>query len=184
MLALSDCEMNAKTFFTCVCVCVCVCMLYALVFFLWRCGRILEVSQSHPTALDTSLNEWSARHRDLCVTTHNSHNRQTFMRPAGLDPTTSPGERPQTHILDHAATRLTCLCVCVISLLNSFGKALCIFVHFVLTAWLCNDVTANLAVCGDSTAVCRADGQHANAYCVRVTNCSYSTVLCGRCLTA
>ena len=50
------------------------------------------------------LDEWSARRRDLYLTTHNTHNRQTFMPPVGFEPTISAGERPQTYALDRAAT--------------------------------------------------------------------------------
>ena len=58
-----------------------------------------------PTTLGrTPLDEWSARRRDLCLTTHNTHNRQTSMFPPGFEPTISAGERPQTHTLDRAAT--------------------------------------------------------------------------------
>ena len=52
----------------------------------------------------TPLDEWSARRRDLHLTTHNTHNRQTSMPQAGFEPTISAGERPQTYGLDRAAT--------------------------------------------------------------------------------
>ena len=45
----------------------------------------------------TPLDDWSARHRDLYLTTHNTHNRQTSMPPAGFEPTISAGERPKTY---------------------------------------------------------------------------------------
>ena len=47
---------------------------------------------------------WIARRRDLYLTTHNIHNRQTSMPPVGFEPTISAGERPQTYVLHHAAT--------------------------------------------------------------------------------
>ena len=50
------------------------------------------------------LDERSARRRDLYLTTHNTHNRQTSMPPVGFKPTISAGERPQTYALDRAAT--------------------------------------------------------------------------------
>ena len=50
------------------------------------------------------LDEWSARRRDLYLTTHNTHNRQTSMPPVGFEPTISVGERQQTYALDRAAT--------------------------------------------------------------------------------
>jgi hypothetical protein len=44
------------------------------------------------------------RHRDLYLTTHNTHNRQTSMSSAGFEPKVSAGERLQTHALDGAVT--------------------------------------------------------------------------------
>ena len=35
---------------------------------------------------------------------HTTHNRHATIPPIGLEPTTSAGERPQTYVLDHAAT--------------------------------------------------------------------------------
>ena len=52
----------------------------------------------------TPLDEWSARRRDLYLTTHNTHSRQTSMPPVGFEPTISAGERPQTYALDRAGT--------------------------------------------------------------------------------
>ena len=52
----------------------------------------------------TPLDEWSARRRDLYLTTHNTHIRQTSKPPVGFEPTISAGERPQTYALDRAAT--------------------------------------------------------------------------------
>jgi hypothetical protein len=50
------------------------------------------------------LDEWSARRRDLYLTTHNTHNRQTSMLLVGFEPTISAGEQPKTYVLDRAAT--------------------------------------------------------------------------------
>ena len=59
---------------------------------------------------------WRLRHTALVKTsdqpvpnactcpTHNSHTRQTFMSPAGFEPTISASELPHTHTLDPAAT--------------------------------------------------------------------------------
>jgi len=52
----------------------------------------------------TPLDEWSARRRDLYLTTHNIHNRQTSMPSTGFEPTISADEWPQTYALDRAAT--------------------------------------------------------------------------------
>jgi hypothetical protein len=53
-------------------------------------GRLIdEVSRSHGVRHTTlgriPLNEGSARSRDLYLTTHDIHNRQTSMPPAGFD---------------------------------------------------------------------------------------------------
>ena len=67
-------------------------------------GFFLDYNQQRTTVGRTPLDEWSARRRDLYLTTHNSHNRQTSMPPVGFEPTISAGERPQTYALDRAAT--------------------------------------------------------------------------------
>ena len=83
-------------------------------FFHWRCDptrvmassflRFLDHAQRRTAVGRTPLDEWSARRRDLCLTTHNTHNRQTSMPPVGFEPTISVGERPQIYALDVAAT--------------------------------------------------------------------------------
>ena len=83
-------------------------------FFLWRCGptrartssflRFLDHTQRRITVVRTPLDQRSARRRDLYLTTHNTHNRQTSMPPVGFEPTISGGKRPQTYALDRAAT--------------------------------------------------------------------------------
>jgi hypothetical protein len=57
----------------------------------------------HTTIIRTPLEEWSVRRRDLYLTTHNTHNRQTSMPPSGFEPTIPASERPQTHTVDRAA---------------------------------------------------------------------------------
>jgi len=90
-----------------------ICM-YIYVFFLWRCDptrvmassffRFLDHTQRRTTFGRTSLDEWSPRRRDLYLTTHDTHNRQTSIPPVGFEPTISAGERPQTYTLYRAAT--------------------------------------------------------------------------------
>ena len=41
----------------------------------------------------TPLDEWSARRRDLYLTTHDTHNRQISVPPVGFEPKISAGER-------------------------------------------------------------------------------------------
>jgi len=89
-----------------------------LFFFLWRCGptratvssflRFLDHTQRRITVDKTPLDKWSARRRDLYLTTHNTHNRQTSMPQVGFEPTISAGERPKTYTLDRAGTGTRC----------------------------------------------------------------------------
>jgi hypothetical protein len=58
----------------------------------------------HTTVGRTPLEEWPARRRDLYLTTHNTHTRQTSMPPVGFETTILVSERPQTHALDRTAT--------------------------------------------------------------------------------
>ena len=85
-----------------------------MIIFLWSCDptrvlspsilRFLDHTQQRTTVGRTPLDECSARRRDLYLTTHNNHNRQTSMLPVGFEPTIPVGERPQTYALDRAAT--------------------------------------------------------------------------------
>jgi hypothetical protein len=67
--------------------------------------RGFTVTHWHTTLGRTPLNEWSARRRDLYLTTHPTlNNRQTFMSLPGFELAFPARERPQTHALDRAAT--------------------------------------------------------------------------------
>jgi len=66
--------------------------------------RFVDHTQQHTTVGRTPLDERSARRRDVYLTTHNTHNRQTSMPPVGYELTISAGERPQTYALDRVAT--------------------------------------------------------------------------------
>ena len=66
--------------------------------------RFLDHTQRRTTVGRTPLNEWTARRRELYLTTHNIHDRQTSMPPVGFEPTISTGERPQIYTLDRAVT--------------------------------------------------------------------------------
>ena len=48
--------------------------------------RFLDHTQRRTIVGRTPLDEWSARRRDLYLTTHNTHNRQTSMPPVGFEP--------------------------------------------------------------------------------------------------
>ena len=66
--------------------------------------RFLNHSQRRNTVSRIPLDEWSARRRDLYLTKHNTHNRQTPIPPGEFEPTIPACKRPQTHALDRAAT--------------------------------------------------------------------------------
>jgi hypothetical protein len=66
--------------------------------------RFLDHTQRRITVGRTPMDEQSARRRDLYLTTHNTHNRQTSMPPVVFEPTISVGERPQTHASNRANT--------------------------------------------------------------------------------
>ena len=52
----------------------------------------------------TPLDGGSGSHRGLCMTTHNTYNRQMSMPPPGFEFAIRGSKRPQTHVLDRAAT--------------------------------------------------------------------------------
>jgi len=58
----------------------------------------------HTTLGRTTLDEWSAWHRDLYLTIHDIYMRETSKPPAGFKPAIPASQRPQTHALDRAAT--------------------------------------------------------------------------------
>jgi len=66
--------------------------------------RFLDHTQRRTTDGRTPLDEWSARCRDIYLTTHSTHTRQTAMPPVGFEAIISAGELPQTYALDRAAT--------------------------------------------------------------------------------
>jgi hypothetical protein len=61
-------------------------------------------SLRHTTLGRTAVDGRSARLGDLYLTTHNNHNRQISMPPAGFEPTIPAREGPQTHSLDRATS--------------------------------------------------------------------------------
>ena len=73
-------------------------------------SRLHDHNHTHTALGRNPLDEWQARRRDLYRTTHNTHNRQTFMPRVRFEPTNSAGERPKTYALDRAATGPDKLC--------------------------------------------------------------------------
>ena len=69
--------------------------------------EIVEVSRSHSDTPHSVGLLWTSDRplrRDLYLTTHSSHKRQTSMPAAGFEPAIPACERLQTHALDRAAT--------------------------------------------------------------------------------
>ena len=69
--------------------------------------RLLPDKTQHSQQTDihrTPIDEWSAYRRDIFLTKHNTHNRQTSMLPVGFEPAIPASEQPQTHALNRAAT--------------------------------------------------------------------------------
>jgi len=58
--------------------------------------RFLDHTQRRTTVGRTPLDEWSARRRDLYLTTHNTHNRQTSISRWNSNPQSqqASGRRP------------------------------------------------------------------------------------------
>ena len=57
--------------------------------------RRFTIKLRHNTLGRTNLDEWSARRRDLYLTTNNISKRQISMPPAGFEPAIPASERPQ-----------------------------------------------------------------------------------------
>jgi hypothetical protein len=72
--------------------------------------RGFTMTSRHTAFGRTPLGEWSARRRDLYLTTHNTHNRQISMPPVGFEPAIPASQRPQTHAFDRAATGMSKNC--------------------------------------------------------------------------
>jgi hypothetical protein len=62
------------------------------------------ITLRHTTVGRNLRDEWSARRRDLYLTTHTTHKKQTTVPPAEFEPAIPASERPQTHTLYRAAT--------------------------------------------------------------------------------
>jgi hypothetical protein len=66
--------------------------------------RSFTITLRHTTLNRTPLDEWSARRKDLYLTTHNTRKRHIPMPPLGFEPAIPASERPQNHALDRAVT--------------------------------------------------------------------------------
>jgi hypothetical protein len=66
--------------------------------------RGFTITLRHITFGGTPVDEGSARRRELYLTTHNIHKRQTSIPVAGFEPAVPAKERPQPHALDCGAS--------------------------------------------------------------------------------
>ena len=73
-------------------------MLYIYIYMEHLFLMFLDHTQRRTAVGRTPLDEWSARRRDLYLTTHDTHNRQISMPPVGFEPTISAGERPAVYL--------------------------------------------------------------------------------------
>jgi len=137
-----------------------------LFIFMWRFSltramaspltRFLDHNHTHTTLGRTPLDEWSARQRDLSLTTHSTHKKQTSMLSASFEPTISAGEWPQRDASDRVATGTgstqsitTCKCSSVQDL--HYLKKQIIFVSSSDNMSLTHDSMARPEVAGGKT---------------------------------
>ena len=69
-------------------------------------NRGFTITLRHITLGTNPLDKWSTPRWDHYLTTHNTHNRQTSMLPAGFETEIPARERRKTHALEGAATRI------------------------------------------------------------------------------
>ena len=102
-------------------------------FFLW----FLDHTLRHTTVGRTPLDEWSHRRRDLYLTTHNTHYRQTSMPPGGIRThdlsrrlAVDLGLRPRDHWEGHLKIQVTysfqsqVFFICVLCTVQKFLRTL------------------------------------------------------------
>jgi hypothetical protein len=85
--------------------------------------RGFKITLRYTTLGTTLLEECSAHHRDLYLTTHNTHKRQTYVPPIGIEITDPKNERPQTHALDRADVGIN---ICLITVINQTVHCNCV----------------------------------------------------------
>ena len=79
----------------------------------------------------TPLDEGSARRRELCLTTHNTHKTPTSMPPAGFEPTIPASERRQSHALDRTATGIGSI-VMTSGIFQAFNRGLLFIIIIII----------------------------------------------------
>jgi hypothetical protein len=89
-----------------------------------------EITLKQTTVGRTSPDRRSAYRRELYVTTHNIHKKQTSMPTARIEPGIPASEWPQTHVLDSTATGIGCILLIVPSLALWRRKCMCIILKY------------------------------------------------------
>jgi len=83
-------------------------ILYGGTTILYQGLLIIETSRPHSGRhtifSKTPLEQWPSRHRDLWLTTHDTHMGQTSIPSAGYETKIAASEPPQTHALDRTTT--------------------------------------------------------------------------------
>jgi len=85
-------------------------------------NRGLKTYSDTPRSIELFWMGDQVRRRDYCLTTHNTHKRQTIVPPAGFEPTIPAFELPQTHALDLTVTAI-CIEVSLPNKIRSFFLA-------------------------------------------------------------
>ena len=123
----------------------------------------LDHTQWHPIVGRTSLDEWSARHRDLYLPTHNTHKRRTDRNPYPFEPAIPTSEWPQIFALDRSAFCYVSACLSCPGVYLRHSRPGCCGPHFLfLPAWKYSVVSP--------LAFQRA--AHPSVSCVRCRTCS------------
>ena len=111
--------------------------IYIYIYFLWHCGptrsmassflRFLDHTQRHITVGWTPLDAKSVRRRDLCQTTHNTHNRQTSMPRWDSNPQSQQGAAVYLRLRPrgHWDRRTIYIYICINNILYIVSTAVC-----------------------------------------------------------
>ena len=82
--------------------------------------RSFMITLRYTTLGSTPLDEWSARHRDLYLTTHNNRKKQDIHTPGRIRTTIPESKRPHTHALDHVVTGMGPYSILSILILSTY----------------------------------------------------------------
>ena len=90
-------------------------------------GRTLHQGVSKQVSKNSSGREISPSQRPL---SHNTHNRQTSIPPAGFEPSFPPSEQSQTHAIERAATRISRLQIVPLAILCTDFSSIAFLVYY------------------------------------------------------